>query len=190
MSAEYLPLLIGLLGGIGATLVGTLGTGWFSQRESKRAVAAAATAAVARHEQERDLMREQWLRDHKQRIYGDFITMAEGLRLNALDPKFRMSKDDLSSMFVARTRLRLIGSVPVRRRAAEVTNALLALAQDSKSQSSDGHRRYLKELDGFIDAAREDLGTGTDEDGQLSVEAARRSHKTLDNYLVDGPLTP
>ncbi|MGY4543625.1 hypothetical protein ACVWY0_003565 [Arthrobacter sp. UYNi723] len=190
MSAEYLPWLVGLLGGVGATLVGTLGTGWFSQRESKKAAAAAARAAIARHEQERDLAHEQWLRDQKQRIYGDFITMAEGVRLKTLDPRFTIMDEDLSSMLVARTRLRLTASVPVRRSAAEVTNALLALARDSKNRNSDGQRQYLKQLDWFIGAAREDLGTSTDEDGQLFSEASLRSHKFLDNYVADGPLTP
>ena len=112
-----------------------------------------------------DFDHAHWLRQEKLRVFSSF--------LNSVDAALRsttMMSNDTTSMRVARSEIRLVGSVPVRKAAAAVVAQVAVVASTSYSRGEDraAARQSAEEaLLGFVEAARTDLGATSDRDEEL-----------------------
>jgi hypothetical protein len=161
VDAETVRILIATSGAIVAGFLGSIVAGRWSRGNARLSIDAAEKAAKAERDAAREAERDRWIRDQKREAYDGFLIAAE----NLVDA-FHFGGDfvaERTPLRIARGRVKLLGSVQVRKSAARVV-----LAASRLIDSRIGMNELMNAIHTFIQTTREDLGTDTAEDANLS----------------------
>lgn len=183
MDAETIRLVAAASGAVVAGLLGALIAGAYNRSTTRETIVASSKSEADRWERERDLEQIQWHRNQKYAVYEQFLSAVENYRDS--------SKSDVARLQIVRSKIKMIGSVPVRRATAKVANRLSELRDfnlektplPSNSISAVRGRGQLEQrlqdaIDGYVNVARLDLGTATPEDEQLRESNLARRART------------
>lgn len=177
MDPETLRLIVATTGALLSGLIGALVSGWLTRRTTLKTLAATAQLSADEAARARDYEHERWLRDAKRDAYEAFLTAMNTL-LATWDTEHGR-RGDRRDLRDARSRLRVVGAVTVRKRAAAIVAeyaSLIARAEvrglDRRDPETATIRRALEvQLDAYVREVRIDLSTATDEDDQLGAVA-------------------
>lgn len=175
IDAETVRLIATASGAVVAGLGGALIGGFFTRRTTRMTLEASRSAEGLRWLREQQLEQDQWHRNQKQIAYERFLLAVENCRPPMLRRELQTGVPaEMSEVLAARTQVKLIGAVSVRRAANTLVEALLQLAHLESVPFSDQRdillRKYQYTLDQYVQSVRTDLDTTTDEDDQLNLE--------------------
>ncbi|UKA60029.1 hypothetical protein [Arthrobacter sp. FW306-2-2C-D06B] len=168
-----------VIAGLGGALIG----GLFTRRTTRMTLEASNLSDAARWRREQQLEHDQWHRNRKQSAYENFLLEVENCRPFMMARELQTGMPDMSKLLAAKTQLKLIGAIPVRRTANTLMNNLTQLASaPSTGVSTEKHKllvKYQYVLDQYVQSVRIDLGTATTEDEELTLENEENWKKVL-----------